>query len=388
MSQSRNCEHIKKKVAFVHNKLMPYRIEFFKLLSNKYDVDFYFTHEIETNTHGLRNCIFFGSNNEELINTPKLKLIIPLMLHDYDVIISGSWDTLAEIIEIICCLIISKMRGKSFIIWTESWNYDPNKIMLRRRLAGPIIYIILRNADACIGPGSKTKQLLLHAGVQESKIFMAPNASYLQNNLRAKKSLFMLANSKEIVKILYLSRITPYKGLDVLLKAYSLIEEERDDILLLIGGIGEYIDYCKELSGKLNLKRCYFLGEISEEDKYNIYEKSDIFVLPSRFHKGICEAWGLVLNEAMSLGKPVITTDAVGGAADLVVDGFNGYVVESDNVEELYYAIKNLVQNKNDMILFGERSRDIIRNNFTYKKMLNGFEDAILWATSDNSNDL
>jgi len=63
-----------------------------------------------------------------------------------------------------------------------------------------------------------------------------------------------------------------------------------------------------------------------------VYRLGDVFVLPSR---GPGETWGLALNEAMACGRPVIASDRVGGARDLIVHGANGWTFESGNLEQL-----------------------------------------------------
>ena len=106
-----------------------------------------------------------------------------------------------------------------------------------------------------------------------------------------------------------------------------------DDIFLLIVGDGPFINECKDLAKKIDIKNIHFMGYV--DAKAYCYKACDVFVLPSILlddHQ--YEAWGLVINEAMAFGKPIITTDAVGAAEDLVKDGYNGYIVKNKSVEE------------------------------------------------------
>lgn len=367
----------KYKIAFIHNKLMPYRVGIFKLLSDMYSLSFFFTHESNTENYGLDNCTFLGSKIEDRIFLPKLSLIPILLFGRYDVVICGSWDSPAEIIELCLCLIVSKAKNTPLIIWTESWNHDSSTIMYKRKLASPLIKFVLRNSDVCVGPGIKTKELFLFFGVDPSRIFIAPNAIPLSdaNDLKNFKDKFQDIADKK--KILYMSRVVPYKGLDILIKAYSRVERERNDVVLLIAGSGNYLQECKILADSLGLKNCIFFGYVADQMKNYLYELADIFVLPSTFRDGICEAWGLVLNEAMGHKKPVISTDAVAGAYDLIDDGENGCIIESGNEDQLYKALLKLLSDPNLINNFGNKSFKIITGDFTIEKMAIGFRDAI-----------
>ena len=95
-----------------------------------------------------------------------------------------------------------------------------------------------------------------------------------------------------------------------------------------------------------------------------VYRLGDVFVLPS---KGPGETWGLAVNEAMACGKPVIVSDKCGCANDLVENGINGYIFQSENQSELLSAMSlSLSANLNKM---GAASRKKI-DNFAY----NSFE--------------
>jgi glycosyltransferase involved in cell wall biosynthesis len=85
------------------------------------------------------------------------------------------------------------------------------------------------------------------------------------------------------------------------------------------------------------------------------YAAADIFVLPSR-----SETWGLVINEAMEFGLPIVTTSAVGAAADLVAPGTNGLVVPPDDSNALAGALEQLVCDPGLRRAMGERSRKCV----------------------------
>jgi glycosyltransferase involved in cell wall biosynthesis len=90
----------------------------------------------------------------------------------------------------------------------------------------------------------------------------------------------------------------------------------------------------------------------------------------------------------MSMGKPVITTDAVGAAEDLVRNGVNGYVVKNGEIEELYLALRKMVEDPRLRKTMGENSRIIFEEFNDFGKMFRGFKKAIEYSinTSEQRN--
>lgn len=129
---------------------------------------------------------------------------------------------------------------------------------------------------------------------------------------------------------LFLGQLIHRKGVDLLLKAFSNISNEN--WCLIIVGSGELKAELENLVKKLNIseERILFYPSVNSDEICNILKISDVFVLPSRN-----DGWGVVLNEAASLEKPIIASDTVGAAWHLIEDGLNGYKFRSDNFKDL-----------------------------------------------------
>ncbi|MBI2105986.1 glycosyltransferase family 4 protein [Candidatus Woesearchaeota archaeon] len=172
-----------------------------------------------------------------------------------------------------------------------------------------------------------------------------------------------------------------YKGLDILVKAFAKLEKERNDVFLLICGDGPFKVEIKKLIQELNIKNIHFEDKIiSPYEKGFYYSICDVFVLPSTFRDYDADCWGVVLNEAMSLGKPVISTDATGGAHDLIKQGINGFMVKEKDIEGLYNSLRKILSDKRLKEKMGKESKKIIENNFTYELMARGCIDAIMYT--------
>jgi glycosyltransferase involved in cell wall biosynthesis len=184
-----------------------------------------------------------------------------------------------------------------------------------------------------------------------------------------------MKHGKSKYTFLYLSRIIPRKGLDILIKAFSLLRRKRTDVCLLIGGDGPFRHYCEELAKSLKIPDISFVGPINHHSVVDLYEKADVLVLPSYFYKNQYEPWGLVINEAMSMALPVITTKAVGAAYDLVIDGYNGFIVRENDVTHLSKAMEKIIAM--DLIQMGTNARSVFDTKNDFAQMAKAFTSAI-----------
>lgn len=358
------------KIAFVHPALMDYRMELFNKLHKTLDTTFIFTKQgrgqddvkekhpeipLEWKYKIVRNDRFAVRKREILTD---LKLARELMNSRYDIILtSTSWYV---------CFLIARITGKKFILWTESWYSSSSS--LKGRFRALITRFIARHADAVIASGTKPYEVHLDFGVKDEKIFKciqcSPDFSKLPtNDLRDEFDL------KEKRIILYFGRIVQSKGLDYLIKVFAMLKQEK--AALLIAGDGPFRKECENMAKELGVKNIFFTGWVNEM-KASYYKVCDIFVLPA-----IYEPWGLVINEAMAFSKPIVTTDGVGAAYDLVKDGYNGYVVEKKNIQELYKAILNILSNSEVAEEMGMKSRKIFEDKNDYGHFLKAFDNAI-----------
>ena len=154
----------------------------------------------------------------------------------------------------------------------------------------------------------------------------------------AKDSLGFLNPHKKT--ILYVGRIEPIKGLDVLLDAMKILKESQEVQLIIVGGnlsddtnLNKLRDQAKNLGINQDV---FFTGSLEQSKLKNYYSAADVFVLPSHY-----ESFGLVALEAMACGTPVIAS-RVGGISSFVQDGADGYLVPwrcpepfSDRIEVL-----------------------------------------------------
>src|SRR6185295_13276085 len=119
-----------------------------------------------------------------------------------------------------------------------------------------------------------------------------------------------------------------------LLEAQARLERGAEAPWLVLVGDGPESKSLRELASARNLRRVRFAGSREPSELPGIYAAADLFVLPSRH-----EPWGVVVNEAMAAGLPVVLSDRVGAAPDLLVDGANGRLFPAGDAGRLADAI-------------------------------------------------
>jgi len=140
--------------------------------------------------------------------------------------------------------------------------------------------------------------------------------------------------------VLFIGRLVPEKGVQVLLKAFSLLSGLLPDLNLLVGGRGPYGFYLKEMAEKLGLDgKVEFLGFLDEADRNKHLKQADVAVFPSLY-----EPFGIVALEAMAAQVPVIVSDT-GGLREVVDHGIDGYKVPPGRPELLAYYIRGVLEN-------------------------------------------
>lgn len=148
---------------------------------------------------------------------------------------------------------------------------------------------------------------------------------------------------------LFVGRFVHVKAIDVLLKAWSQITDKNGWTLTLIGD-GPLKEQFKAGYPSVIIKDFMSQEELSEEA-----QNAGCFVIPSRF-----EPWALVIQEFAAAGLPIISTRQCGASHHFVLNKYNGYVVDAENIEELIIAMKRIMNASTDaLIKFSENSRSL-----------------------------
>ena len=170
--------------------------------------------------------------------------------------------------------------------------------------------------------------------------------------------------------VVCVSRLVPRKGQDVLIRAMGLIRRRVPDACLLIVGGGPYRERLEALARDAPRGSVVFSGEVSEEELPLHYAAGDVFAMPcrSRFFGLEVEGWGNVFLEAAACGKPAVAGDS-GGAAEAVVDGETGLVVDGRHVGVVGEAVAALLGDPNRGRAMGKAARARVERGYTWPRI-------------------
>ena len=232
-----------------------------------------------------------------------------------------------------------KLRHKKWAFWAEISKPQKNGV---KKFVSSILYSPLARANALVAIGERAEKSYKEFYPEKQ----AYNIPYLIN---APKGVVKEPAGK--VKFLFCGQIIARKAVDILFLAFAeLIDLEVDVELQLVGREAELKEFKKLISDKACSKINY-LGFKQPDDLPELFEQADVFILPSRR-----DGWGVVVNQAVSAGLPIIASDAVGAAFDLVKDGENGFIVPNGEVQPLAEKMKKLLLDSTLRKKFSEES--------------------------------
>lgn len=229
---------------------------------------------------------------------------------------------------------------------------------------------LLKKCDGFHATSIKEKDEIRKLGYKQP-IAIIPNG--IDMPLKAKSNF----NQKKI-KYLFLGRIHPIKGLDLLIRTWAKIDNKN--ISLDICGYSEdlnYYKYLKNITNKLNIKNITFSGSVSGESKKQKFIENDIFILPSK-----SENFGIVIAEAMSYGLPVITTNNT--PWEIIKKNNYGWIINLNN-DEIYSAILSATNLDTDNLKkMGSNGRDYIKNYFSWESLEKDYHILYNWLFNDS----
>ena len=248
-------------------------------------------------------------------------------------------------------------RRVPFLLWLESTGYD------RRHEYFPVEYLkrmFLKGCDAFVVPGRSSLSYVREFGVPDSHIFTAPNA--VANDFFAQRTAALKRREARPARklpgryFLFVGRLVPEKGVFDLLEAYAKLGPDlRSEVSLVFVGSGCAEQDLIARSKAIEPGSVHFAGFAQKEELAEFYALADMLILPTH-----TDPWGLVVNEAMACGLPVISTTVAGCADDLVQDGWNGRLVAPRDVAQLSAAMDSLARNPELRSEMGNHSRERI----------------------------
>jgi glycosyltransferase involved in cell wall biosynthesis len=363
------------KLLFFHNSLPEYRIGLFEELNRQCDVKF-----VITNRDVYQEKYGFSTSGEQKFNCKfltegkrgfeELQQILE-KIGDYDAVELPPLDTLREVRMGKMIVVEAKRHQVKIGFFWEKWEAPRNKQTFSRKVKNLILRIVpkqvYKNADVIHAGSTSARDYFIGNGIPDNKIVVIPDVSTVPDcEYEDLRSEYQIPKDKKL--ILYFGRIMQQKGLDYLIRAFADLKREDNRYFLLVAGDGEFKEECTQLSEKLRLMDIKFCGAVEPKLRKNFFEQCDIFCFPCTNRGGWVDVWGLTVNEAIQFNKPVVTTEGVGSAIDLIQNGVNGYRCKAEDVTDLVHGIKMAAGLDQKKLIEADR---MIMDRYNFKEMAN-----------------
>jgi glycosyltransferase involved in cell wall biosynthesis len=271
-----------------------------------------------------------------------------------DVVVVSGWSTFGAQAAIIWC----RVRRVPYVLVVESHDYVPRRAW-RRVVKNLVVPRIVRSAAGVLVTGSLVRASMIARGAGDKQIQIFANTIDVADfksradALAAKRSELrtFLGIRNHDVAVVCVARLVEDKALDTLIRAAAAA---GPPVVAVLVGEGAEQQRLEELASHLGV-RVVFTGVVDWNRIIEIYVASDVFALVSRH-----ETWGVVVNEAAACGLPLVLSDHVGAAHDLLEVGQNGLLVPPDDVSATARALQELAADETMRLRFGQRSRQIM----------------------------
>lgn len=257
-------------------------------------------------------------------------------------------------------MIYARTKGVKVVLSSESSTMDHNRSAVKEKIKSWIV----NRADAFFCFGKSSADYLLSLGVKENQIAIKNAAVIDEDVIRTNYDQALSEILSDIIaqknrKFVYVGRLAEEKNLELLIKAFvSVIGKSKntENWKLLFVGDGPAKQQLEQLAGKYLNNRIEFAGGHPWYKVPAWLAQSDVLILPSK-----SEPWGLVVNEAMVCGMPVIVSEKCGCAEDLVRNNVNGFLFHPDRQSELEASINFFIEHPEKIDYMGQESLKLIK---------------------------
>jgi glycosyltransferase involved in cell wall biosynthesis len=343
---------MKRRVVVLTEIIAPYRIPVFNALAEREGVDLHVIFLSETDTCMRQWKVY----TDEILFSYEVLPSWRTRLGKYNILVNQSVASALERAQpqvIVCggynylaswqAQRWAKRNGVRFLLWCESTGSDRRS---GHTLVESLKESFLHSCDGFIVPGKSSMEYIRQMAGASGNIFVAPNAvdvalfSSRAHAARARGERLRGERGLPQRYFLFAGRMVKAKGVLDLLEAYGRLSTDlRADVGLVFAGEGPLRAECEAIARAIFPGAVHFAGFVHRDELAGYYGLAECFVFPTH-----SDPWGLVVNEAMACGLPVICSQVAGCAADLVKT--NGRVVAVHEVEQLKTAMREIAMDR------------------------------------------
>ena len=260
-----------------------------------------------------------------------------------------------HLIEYWAMLLACMVRGKRRAVFCDATAMDQPSNPIKHRLK----VFFFRHCDGVFVYGQRGYAYAVSLGAEPSRVFDRCQAAALPHGYRpehAEKRRLELAPSPSSPRFLFVGRISEKKGVKDLLRAFALVLREHPLATLVLAGPCDDRPSLDRLAGELGVTAATeFLGPMAIDKLAAEYGRATCLVLPSH-----SEAWGLVVNEALSYGCPAVVSDHCGCIPELVLEGETGLTFPVRDIQALAGTLGRAVRIFSDVEATARRCLEVI----------------------------
>ena len=254
-----------------------------------------------------------------------------------DVVVVSGWSTFAAQ----AAIAWSRLRDVPYVLVVESHDEGPRSGW-RRAVKGTVVPPVVTGASGILVTGTLARNSMIARGAAPEHVRVFANTVDVEDfgaradRLGGRRPELRkdLGSAEDDVIVLCVARLGPEKRLDDLVRAVAIADDRR--LLLVLAGEGPERQRVERLAKELGI-RLVLLGDVEWERIVELYIAADVFALLSER-----ETWAVVVNEAAACGLPLVLSDRVGAAHDLLRDGENGALVPAGDVDAAARALREL----------------------------------------------
>jgi glycosyltransferase involved in cell wall biosynthesis len=234
-------------------------------------------------------------------------------------------------------------------------------------LRGNLRLAFLKQFDALLTYSRTGRSQYTEAGISAESVFVAPNAAAFRPVGIAPVHRVSFADSP--ARVIFVGRLQARKRVDLLLKACSELEPDIQPDVIIVGD-GQEKEALQALAGRI-YPQAEFIGDLRGIELEDKFITSDLFVLPG--------TGGLALQQALSFALPAIAAEGDGTQMDLVRPD-NGWLVKPGDLASLKSALRQALTNPMDLVIKGQESFRIVKDEVNMECMAGAFESAVRYA--------
>jgi len=368
------------RVAVVSPEPTPYRAPLFDRVASRPDVEL--TVVYAARTVAGRTWSVEPHHRSVFLDGVRVPGVTRLLHHEYpvtpgiaralsavdpQVVVVSGWSTFASQ----AAIAWSRRHAIPYVLLVESHDHGPRPGW-RRAIKSAVVPRLVRPAAGALAVGSLARRSLEARGAPSERIRIFANTidvrawreraadlATRRGELRAELGF----GGRDVI-VLSVGRLAPEKGLDKLVRAVADAGDER--LALVLVGSGPEAERLERLASRLGV-RLHTTGELEGDRLAGVYVAADVFALLSSR-----ESWGVVVNEAAASGLPLVLSDQVGAAHDLLRDGENGFRVRGDAAA----ALHELASDGELRRRLGDRSQELVAA-WDYDTSVENFVDAV-----------